>query len=286
MDGSNVGCQIRDLHPSLLASRPSSSSFLQFLSPPLIKTRDPWPSVTKYYHFFPPMLVIKYKPLPGILMPYVIASIFFFQPSTDHPDMVLPRHRFLFTSRTPEDRLSSSYDIMATWLRSVNEAIQVLHHHTTSLREAAQRFFPQPHEADSDSDSTYTFVSSDTDAVLSLAPTVTTEASTNSSSPSTTGSSSTMKGGEDASTISYDNDTLSLNSLLSIDSSSSDVKPTSVASDDPDFSDSTSPVRDSPPIQFPNSASLRRPLSSSIAYSSEDVEVSSVASNESSSCSS
>jgi hypothetical protein len=180
----------------------------------------------------------------------------FFHASTDHPDMVLPRHRFLFTSRTLEDRLLSSYDIMATWLRLVDEAIQVLHHHTTSLREAAQRFFPQPHEADSDSDSTYTFVSSDTDAVLSLAPTVTTEASTNSSSPSTTGSSSTMKGGEDASTISYDNDTLSLNSLLSIDSSSSDVKPTSVASDDPDFSDSTSPVRDSPPIQFPNSASL------------------------------
>jgi hypothetical protein len=95
-----------------------------------------------------------------------------------------------------------------------------------------------------------------------------------------------MKGGEDASTIYYDDDTLSLNSLLSIDSSSSDVKPTSVASDDPDFSNSTSPVRDSPPTQFPNSASLLWHLSSSIAYSSEDVEVSSVASNESSSCSS
>ena len=80
MDGSNVGCQIRDLHPFLLASRPSSSSFLQFLSPPLIKPRDPRPSVTKYYHFFPPMLVIKYKPLPGNLMPYVIASIIFSNP--------------------------------------------------------------------------------------------------------------------------------------------------------------------------------------------------------------
>jgi len=87
----------------------------------------------------------------------------FFHASTDHPDMVLPRHRFLFTSRTLEDRLLSSYDIMATWLRLVDEAIQVLHHHTTSLQEAAQRFFPQPDEADSDSDSTYTFISSDTD---------------------------------------------------------------------------------------------------------------------------
>jgi hypothetical protein len=63
MDGSNVGCRIRDLHPFLLASRPSSSSFLQFLLPPLIKPRNPRPSVTKYYHFFPPILVIEYKPL-------------------------------------------------------------------------------------------------------------------------------------------------------------------------------------------------------------------------------
>jgi hypothetical protein len=66
MDGSNVGCRIRNLHPFLLASRPSSSSFLQFLLPPLIKPRDPRPSVTKYYHFFPPMLVIEYEPLSFI----------------------------------------------------------------------------------------------------------------------------------------------------------------------------------------------------------------------------
>jgi hypothetical protein len=62
MDGSNVGCQIRDLQPFSLASRPSSSNFLQFLLPPLIKPCDPRPSATKYYHFFPSMLVIKYKP--------------------------------------------------------------------------------------------------------------------------------------------------------------------------------------------------------------------------------
>lgn len=61
----------------------------------------------------------------------------YFQAYTDNPEMVLPRHHVLFTSRTLEDRLSSSYDIMAAWLRSVDEAVLVLHHHTTSLREVA-----------------------------------------------------------------------------------------------------------------------------------------------------
>ena len=34
MDGSNVGCRIQDLHPFLLASRPSSSSFLHTATRP------------------------------------------------------------------------------------------------------------------------------------------------------------------------------------------------------------------------------------------------------------
>jgi hypothetical protein len=66
----------------------------------------------------------------------------YYQAYADNPNMILSRHHYLFTSRTIEERLSSPYDIMAAWIRSVEEAIQVLQHHTASLRAEAHQIFP------------------------------------------------------------------------------------------------------------------------------------------------
>jgi hypothetical protein len=46
---------------------------------------------------------------------------------------------------------------MAAWLRSVEEALQVVQHHDTRLREVSQAFFgrPNPAEEVSDSDLSY-----------------------------------------------------------------------------------------------------------------------------------
>lgn len=59
-----------------------------------------------------------------------------------NPSIVLPRHQYLFTTQSLQQRLLRSYDHLACWLASVEEAIQVCQQHTTQDREAAQRFFP------------------------------------------------------------------------------------------------------------------------------------------------
>jgi hypothetical protein len=136
-----------------------------------------------------------------------------------------------------EERLSTPYDIMAVWIRLVEEAIQVLQHHTASLRAEAHQIFPQQNEAsDPESDSTYTSESEESDDTLSLAPTETTAATTNSSSTNDLLSSSsiTLLVSGDDSNISYDDDALSLTSVPSIDTGSSNVEFTSVAFEDLD----------------------------------------------------
>jgi len=99
----------------------------------------------------------------------------------DNPDFVLGRHQFLFQSRSMEERLQASYDTMAAWIRSVEEAIKVVRHHEDNLRELTQVFFPTSHPTDStaqdsESDSTYTYHSIGSEEDLSLDPT---EATTN-----------------------------------------------------------------------------------------------------------
>jgi cytoskeletal protein RodZ len=161
----------------------------------------------------------------------------YYQAYADNPNMILSPHHYLFTSRTLEERLSSPYDIMAAWIRSVEEAIQVLQHHTASLRAEAHQIFPQQNEAtDPESDSTYTSESEESDDALSLAPTETTAATTNSSSTNDLLSSSsiTLLVSRDDSNTSYDDDALSLTSVPSIDTGSSNVEFTSVAFEDLD----------------------------------------------------
>jgi len=91
--------------------------------------------------------------------------------------IILPRHRYLFTSITLENRLKGSYDNMAAWLRSVEEAIQVLQYQEAQYQVEACRFFPPSANvaySSTDSDSTYTYQSSASVDTLSLEPTIAT----------------------------------------------------------------------------------------------------------------
>jgi hypothetical protein len=203
----------------------------------------------------------------------------YYRAYADNPNMILPRHRSLFTSRTIEERLSSPYDIMAAWIRSVKEAIQVLQRHTASLRTAAQQIFPQQNEAaDHESDSTYTSGSDESDVILSLALTETTAATTKSSSTndSLISSSVTLLGNGDDSNSSYDDDALSLTSVPSTDTGSSNVEFKSVAFKDLDRYSATQ-EKEIPLTQITTSDSLQRPLFSNTASSLDDVEFPSVA---------
>jgi hypothetical protein len=75
---------------------------------------------------------------------------------------VLPRHEYLFTHRSLLQRLQLSYDGMKCWLRSVDEARQILTFQENYLRETSQQvmnlFHPNQHstESSSSADSTYT----------------------------------------------------------------------------------------------------------------------------------
>jgi len=75
----------------------------------------------------------------------------------ENPNYLLARHHRLFTYRPVEECINTSYDAMAAWLRSVEEALQVVQHHDTRLREVSQAFFgrPNPAEEVSDSDLSY-----------------------------------------------------------------------------------------------------------------------------------
>jgi hypothetical protein len=98
----------------------------------------------------------------------------------ENPSIVLPRHQIMFTSRTMEERIKTSYDSMAAWICSVDEAIQVLLDHGANLREVPQVFFHRSDhsEQESDSDSTFSYHSTDSVGTPSLDPTVATTVTT------------------------------------------------------------------------------------------------------------
>jgi hypothetical protein len=60
---------------------------------------------------------------------------------TEDPSFVLPRHEYLFTQRTLQYRLQMSYDSIICWIRSVEEACNILDFQERNLRETAQTFF-------------------------------------------------------------------------------------------------------------------------------------------------
>jgi hypothetical protein len=84
-----------------------------------------------------------------------------YQDYHDNPHIILPRHNYLFTSRTLTQRMKYSYDHLHCWICSVTEAKLMLQHHDQLLREQSSRhFFPirspsnrQPPESDSSQDS-------------------------------------------------------------------------------------------------------------------------------------
>lgn len=98
----------------------------------------------------------------------------------ENPQIVLARHQFLFTAKTLEERLRAPYDTLAAWLRSVEEALQVVRQHTEVILNTAQVFLPVPNSQHStDTDSTYTAASLQlSDTTISLDSTTTTAAST------------------------------------------------------------------------------------------------------------
>jgi hypothetical protein len=104
----------------------------------------------------------------------------FYTSYEENPSIVLPRHQFLFTSRTAEERIKTSCDSMAAWLRSVDEAIQVLRQHDANLREVSHTFFQRSDhpEQEYDSDSTFSYQTTDSDGTFSLNPTVATTVTT------------------------------------------------------------------------------------------------------------
>ncbi len=58
-----------------------------------------------------------------------------------NPNIILPRHQHLFTSRTLDQRLQHNYDNITCWIRSVNEAKLALAHHVQQLRVQSSSFF-------------------------------------------------------------------------------------------------------------------------------------------------
>jgi hypothetical protein len=83
-----------------------------------------------------------------------------YQQYNDNPQFILPRHAYLFTQRTLEQRLNMSYDSITCWLRSVDESRMILTFHLRCMQETAATMFNmfqlQTYTTASDSDSTYT----------------------------------------------------------------------------------------------------------------------------------
>jgi hypothetical protein len=129
---------------------------------------------------------------------------------------------------------------MAAWIRSVEEALQVVHHHDTHLQEVARTFFGganQP-EVSMDSDSTYSISSRSTSVVTpSIDPTVATTATYNtlsSAASSTSGPYYLHYDGDDASFSTTDTADSS-NSLVITLSDDQSVDRLSVADQPQDF---------------------------------------------------
>lgn len=141
-----------------------------------------------------------------------------------NPNIVLARHRTLFTSKTMEERLRASYDVIAAWLRSVDEALQVVQHQESQLRATSLNFFGNPPDQDvTDTDSSYSLHTTPTDTtVLSVDPTV---AST--VSYSTMLSDTSSDGGFPC--LQYDSDDDSVNSVFTDCSNLSESSPASGA---------------------------------------------------------
>lgn len=106
-----------------------------------------------------------------------------YQEYHDTPHIILPRHNYLFTSRTLTQRLKYSYDHLHCWMRSVTEAKLMLQHHNQLLREQSSRhFFPirsqlnrQPPASDSSQDSYSPFIQTPSDTSTTLYTTSTEE---------------------------------------------------------------------------------------------------------------
>jgi hypothetical protein len=78
----------------------------------------------------------------------------FYAAYRENPQIVLSRHQYLFTSRPLEERLNGSYDITASWIRSVEEAILVLKHHKAAMHAEARSHF-DPYHTTTSTDSDY-----------------------------------------------------------------------------------------------------------------------------------
>jgi hypothetical protein len=99
----------------------------------------------------------------------------FYHKFNTSPHFILQRHHYLFTSRTLQQRLHLDIDSINCWLRSVQEAIQALHHHETQQRLNSARFFApfyaagrtpnmlHPQASDSSEDEDYSIPSTTTD---------------------------------------------------------------------------------------------------------------------------
>jgi hypothetical protein len=70
--------------------------------------------------------------------------------------IVLPRHSYLFTSKTLQQRLDMPYDDIQCWLRSVAEAKSILQTQTESLHRQFRQFFPASSHTTLSSSSTTT----------------------------------------------------------------------------------------------------------------------------------
>ena len=88
-----------------------------------------------------------------------------------NPTFILPRHQYLFTSRSLDQRLKLDIDSINCWIRSVEDAIQALLHHNNQQRQHTARYFApffaagrrnQPASTPESSDSEYSVSSIET----------------------------------------------------------------------------------------------------------------------------
>ncbi len=158
--------------------------------------------------------------------------------SNEH--LVLQRHQYLFTTRTKEERLSSSYDNMSAWIRSVEEALHVVQQHIEAVKDVSRPFFPSSdHNGNypTDSDSSY--------ILSSMASTAETSITSAEATTSTTMSSAALSASVftciyyDSDSLSYGSDDSSLdtgqyttnhNDILAEDSESPTTIPSTMAS--------------------------------------------------------
>jgi hypothetical protein len=79
--------------------------------------------------------------------------------------LIIPRHEYLFTSKTLEQRIMAPYDILSAWLHSVEEAIQVVQFQDAQSREDSRRYFEEGSIITFSSDSSYEYESSTSTSV-------------------------------------------------------------------------------------------------------------------------